>query len=970
MYTNADSLRNKLEELKFRIEQESERPNVICITEYKAKNCKKSIPELSEYGIEGYTLFHNGDQCNSARGVMVYVDIKMTATPVDVGGSFVESLFLNLKINNSERLLLGCMYRSPNSNTENNKKLLELLNNINYASYSNVVIVGDFNMPEINWEAPILMNVQGFSMEFIKTMNDNFLQQLVTKPTRGRAGQKSNILDLIITTEENAIEGITYGAPIGKGDHTVIQFKILSAFTMEVIQNDKPLYDKANFDEIRDYFKGIDCSRTLTTLEDDVEKQWSYLKKVYDEIVTKYVPMRKTRPVTGAENLKHRKALDRRILRTVKRKHRLWQRYMETRDGQKYEKYRKERNKLKSRLRASRRRHVRNIAKQAKSNPKKFWAFINNKAAYKDAIPELSIKNKSDNTVKLTNGPRERADALADYFSSVFTREENTDPGCENNPSTLTCEKPSINEVVTTTKEVFEVLSTLKISKSPGPDGMHPRVLKELAHELSEPLAIIFNTSMRQSKIPDDWKLADVTAIHKKGDKRLPENYRPISLTSIVCKVMEKLVRNKLEVYLKCNKMITDKQFGFVKGRSTVLQLLKVLDDWTEAIENGLQTDIIYTDFQKAFDSVAHGRLINKLASYGIKGNLLLWIKSFLTGRRQRVKVNGIPSAWARVLSGVPQGSVLGPLLFVLFINDIVENLECQCYLYADDMKLYRIINDAENAVSLQKNLERVVDWTEKWLLKLNIAKCKVLRVNDKNISSDKMYTISEKGTDTSLEKVGSERDLGVIIDNQLSFGTHIEDIINKSNKIVGVIKRNFRDLDKKTFVTLYKAMVRSRLEYAQAVWSPHKLKYVDALEAVQRRATKILPSLRKYSYADRLRKLNLPTLTYRRARGDMIETYKMVHGIYDKESCPNLQFSRYGATRGHDLKLFKKDCATTIRLNFFSNRIVNKWNCLSSDVVHATSVNSFKNKLDSYWSAQEIVFNYRADFSAGNRTG
>ena len=122
MYTNADSLRNKLEELKFRIEQESERPNVICITEYKAKNCKKSIPELSEYGIEGYTLFHNGDQCNSARGVMVYVDIKMTATPVDVSGSFVESLFLNLKINNSERLLLGCMYRSPNSNTENNKK--------------------------------------------------------------------------------------------------------------------------------------------------------------------------------------------------------------------------------------------------------------------------------------------------------------------------------------------------------------------------------------------------------------------------------------------------------------------------------------------------------------------------------------------------------------------------------------------------------------------------------------------------------------------------------------------------------------------------------------------------------------------------------------------------------------------------------------------------------------------------------
>ena len=186
----------------------------------------------------------------------------------------------------------------------------------------------------------------------------------------------------------------------------------------------------------------------------------------------------------------------------------------------------------------------------------------------------------------------------------------------------------------------------------------------------------------------------------------------------------------------------------------------------------------------------------------------------------------------------------------------------------------------------------------------------------------------------------------------------------------MGVIKRNFSDLNLSTFAMLYKAMVRSKLEYAQAVWSPYKLKHIDAIEAVQRRATKILPCLRKYSYAERLRKLKIPTLVYRRARGDMIETYKMVHGIYDKESCPNLQFSKYGATRGHDLKLFKKDCATNIRLNYFSNRIINKWNSLTSDVVHATSVNSFKNKLDSHWGTQEIVFNYRADFNAGNRTG
>jgi len=177
--------------------------------------------------------------------------------------------------------------------------------------------------------------------------------------------------------------------------------------------------------------------------------------------------------------------------------------------------------------------------------------FCKNKAAYKDAIPDLTIKNISGDIVKVTNGPKERAEALADYFCSVFTKEEKPSMQPSN---TLT----NIDEVITTPEEVLQVLSKLNISKSPGPDGIHPRMLKELACELCEPLAIIFNTSMRQGKIPDDWKLADVTAVYKKGDKCLSENYRPISLTCIACKVNEKIIRNNLEVYLKINKLITN----------------------------------------------------------------------------------------------------------------------------------------------------------------------------------------------------------------------------------------------------------------------------------------------------------------------------------------------------------------------------------------------------------------------------
>lgn len=632
----------------------------------------------------------------------------------------------------------------------------------------------------------------------------------------------------------------------------------------------------------------------------------------------------------------------------------MWRRFIETRNGHKYELFKKERNKLKGQLRAAKRRLFKQISKDAKNNPKKFWAYVNSKRNYKEDIPELMVRNVNDNSVSVTNGISERAKVLSDFFGTTFTKDEVTDTNNINAASIMGDIKISVEDVCRKLKE-------LNISKSPGPDNIHPRMLKELANELSRPLEIVFSQSIMEGKLPEDWKKADITAIHKKGDKHNAENYRPISLTSVCCKIAERIIRDKMEIYLESNNLLSKKQFGFMKGKSTILQLLRVLDDWTEAMDARLPVDVIYTDFQKAFDSVPHGGLLQKLTSIGINGKLHSWIQSFLTNRKQRVKIKGIVSDWVDVLSGVPQGSVLGPLLFIIYINDIVEELNCNCYLYADDMKMYKILKSEDDCCCLQKNLNNVVKWSDKWKIRLNIAKCKVLRLNGNTKLDTPLYTITVNGLTKALEITEEEKDLGVKIDSHLSFENHFADVINKANKIVGILKRNFKDLNYSSFSALYKALVRSHLEYGQSVWSPYKLKHIDALEAVQRRATKIIPSLRRLSYAERLRKLSLPTLAYRRLRGDMIELFKMVHGINKTEACPKLEFSTFIKTRGHSYKLFKRPCVSNIRKNFFTYRVVDSWNSLPNEVVTAPSINSFKNRLDRHWSCQDIVFNYRS---------
>ena len=447
---------------------------------------------------------------------------------------------------------------------------------------------------------------------------------------------------------------------------------------------------------------------------------------------------------------------------------------------------------------------------------------------------------------------------------------------------------------------------------------------------------------MQVSKVPSEWKQALVSPIFKKGSKKAPGNYRPVSLTCIVCKVMEKLVRIKIVQHLSKFNLISRDQHGFVKGRSCSTQLLEVLDAWTEALDDGGCVDVIYMDFQKAFDTVPHRRLIQKVSAHGIEGRLLGWLRDFLADREQRVVVNGTRSSIAKVTSGVPQGSVLGPVLFLLFINDLPKGISNFIKMFADDTKLFSMPSAVDDD-SLQTDLDLLQDWSTKWLMHFHPEKCKVMKLGRQR--SAVQYHMNN----VVLEEIEAEKDLGVLIDNQLSFKSQVATITAKANKVVGIIRRSFDNLTEELFVTLFKSLVRPILEYGHSVWNPRLKTLSQEVERVQRRATGLLGSLKNLSYSDRLKKLKLPSLEHRRKRGDMIDAYKYIHDHYDCDR-PLLPMSGMTHTRGHSLKLKRNFSRLDVRKYFFSQRIVSLWNSLPEEVVTAPSINSFKARLDRHW--------------------
>ena len=342
----------------------------------------------------------------------------------------------------------------------------------------------------------------------------------------------------------------------------------------------------------------------------------------------------------------------------------------------------------------------------------------------------------------------------------------------------------------------------------------------------------------------------------------------------------------------------------------------------------------------KAFDTVPHQKLLQKLHGYQITGKVHKWIKHFLTGRNQTVVVNGVPSKEEVVVSGIPQGSVLGPILFLVFINDLPETVDVSVRIFADDTKIFHKICSRNDQEKLQENLSKLEDWAKTWEMRFHPEKCRVLHIGKEQEAFQ--YLMSSNGNPTELEYTSEEKDLGVLIDNTLSFEQHADACITKANRILAIIRRSFTYMDKDMMLMLYKSLIRPHLEYGNVIWSPKLKRVVRSLEAVQRRATRMVPELSQLPYEERLRQLRLPTLVYRRYRGDMLQTYKILHHEYDIDQEIFFSSPTDKRTRGHSFKLFKNRVENTSRRQFFSNRVIKMWNDLPEEVVSASKIDTF----------------------------
>jgi Reverse transcriptase (RNA-dependent DNA polymerase)/Endonuclease-reverse transcriptase len=840
-----------------------------------------------------------------------------------------ESLWVDIKIDETEILLIS-VYRSNKSTPESDTMLFHKLKEISYSKTT--LILGDFNFPNIAW--PLNKN-QGEKDSnvapediFLSNYKDSSLIQLVNKPTRYRENNEPSLLDYIMTNDETLITEIKYSAPIGKSDHITLLTNIqINCLTKNPTYNltHKNLhrnYWKADYEAINKFLHTYDFSALIN--EPSVEQKWQMLKEIINKVSDKYVPYKRSK----SKKQTTKPWITRETIHNIKEKRKLWDKYKHSGSEEDHRLYRCKNNQITNEIRQARQQYESSIAD---GSSKRFYSHIRKQLSSRASTPTTLKVNDH-----LIDTPADIANCFANQFLAQFITEPNDQPPNMNHHHTNNL----FTHIEITPEKVKNVIKNLKNDSAPGPDQISAVFLKNTIDSISFPLSVVMQASLDTGILPLDWISSTVTPIYKKGDKKTASNYRPISLTSIPCKCLERIIVEELLVFLKEEALLPVEQHGFIPGRSVMTNLLVNLKGWTLEFDRGNPVDIIYLDFEKAFDRVPFGRLLLKLEHFGIRDKILVWIKSFLTTRHFRVRIDQDLSTSREVLSGVPQGSVLGPILFILYTSDLPNCAQMEISLYADDTKIYS--NPLDGSQQLQTDLNNIFQWTKDWLLTLNINKCNVLHIGKNNPRIP--YTIDS----TTIAAVNNQIDLGITVSHDLKWEDHILGIVKRANSIIYLVKKSFHNITGDIFIKIYKSFIRPVLEFGFQIWSPYFKKDIELLEKTQRRATKILPvGYYNKPYEERLRLLKLPTLEHRRLRGDLIETFKILSNKYSLPNMSQIFTMNHNNLRGHHLKLSKNRFRTNPGKNLISNRVVDLWNGLPEDVIKAEDLNQFKNRLD-----------------------
>lgn len=923
--TNVRSICNKLDTLRAFIDHHN--PDILAVTESWGR------PSLLDSFIchDGYVLFRHDRSSRIGGGVFLLVKDSLSPTSFsfsldDPGPVFEDSVWCILHLPLNKSLLVGCCYRSPDSNSSNDILLESLFDKVSDGVSDFQVIVGDFNCPNIDWTNVSSSPPNHFLLDCCL---NNYLTQIVREPTRG-----NNTLDLVFVNDVSFATTVDVTDEFPGSDHRTVSCTLDFDTPKPLLSDLKPQLEKLDFQKANwELYRSVLAKQFVSSVvmrTGDVEDIWESIKSIILAAAHSCIPKRKTIrrilgvPLTGSVRTAFRRRKD--TFRSLRGStSHIAESLRRNADDQ-----------LKSALDESRRVYETGIANDCKDNPKRFWSHVRSSLGNKSVISAVCDPNGT-----LTDSRTATAECLNKYFSSVYLIEGNSALPTLTPKTTQRCDS-----FIISIDAVKKILRDLPRSSSPGPDGIPNILLIEGRHMLAEVLVAFFNFILINGQLPSEWKTAHVTPIHKGGSRTQCSNYRPVSLTCTLCKVFERLMKNYMLNYLLHNRLLHGTQHGFLPNRSCATAILSFLNEVTSAVDDHLLVDAVFLDFSKAFDSIPHRRLLLKLKSYGFGGHILAWISSYLSDRTQCVKIGDCLSAPIEVRSGVPQGSVLGPLLFVIYIDDIDNSVIDSCIIkYADDTKLF--LNFSQISIPgpqlLQNDLHRVAAWCSLWCLKLNAEKCACLHFGHQN--PNKSYFIE----DVSVKPSISVKDLGIIITDDLKPSVQCRTAIVKAQRMLSVIKLAFKFLDTRAMTLLYKSLVLPLLDYCSVAWCPFYVKDIEALEKVQRRFTRILPVFRNLPYEERLVKYNLSSLHMRRTTFDLICMYKIIHGLIDLPFASFFELDNESRTRGHVFKVKFKYSRLDIKKFFFASRVIPAWNALPSTCVEATSVDSFKLHLKTY---------------------